>query len=75
MAWVLLTEVYKLDPERIYATYFEGDENVEMDTEARDYWLKYLPEERVIGCEAADNFWEVRSIEVLYGQLDSTLRN
>lgn len=75
MAWVLLTEVYKLDPERIYATYFEGDENVEMDTEARDYWLKYLPEERVIGCEAADNFWEVRLIEVLYGQLDSTLRN
>ncbi len=60
MAWVLLTEVYKLDPERIYATYFEGDDNVEMDTEARDFWLKYLPEERVIGCVAADNFWEVR---------------
>ena len=61
MAWILLTEVYKLDPERIYATYFEGDENVEMDTEARDYWLKYLPENRVIGCVAADNFWEVRA--------------
>eukprot|EP00536_Pseudo-nitzschia_multiseries_P016662 jgi/Psemu1/222122/e_gw1.1188.21.1 len=59
MAWILLTEVYKLDPERIYATYFEGDDNVEMDTEARDYWLKYLPAERVIGCEAADNFWEM----------------
>jgi len=59
MAWVLLTEVYKLDPERIYATYFEGDDNVEMDTEARDFWLKYLPEERVIGCVAADNFWEM----------------
>mmetsp|Transcript_34158 Transcript_34158/g.71386 ORF Transcript_34158/g.71386 Transcript_34158/m.71386 type:complete len:993 (-) Transcript_34158:986-3964(-) len=59
MAWVLLTEVYKLDPDRIYATYFEGDDNVEMDTEARDFWLKYLPEERVIGCVAADNFWEM----------------
>lgn len=60
MAWILLTEVYKLNPERIYVTYFEGDDNVEMDTEARDYWLKYLPESRVIGCVAADNFWEVR---------------
>mmetsp|Transcript_9423 Transcript_9423/g.28124 ORF Transcript_9423/g.28124 Transcript_9423/m.28124 type:complete len:994 (+) Transcript_9423:288-3269(+) len=59
MAWILLTEVYKLDPDRIYATYFEGDDNVEMDTEARDYWLKYLPADRVIGCVAADNFWEM----------------
>jgi alanyl-tRNA synthetase len=61
MAWKLLTEVYKLDPDRIYATYFEGDDNVEVDTEARDFWLKYLPQERVIGCSAKDNFWEVRS--------------
>jgi alanyl-tRNA synthetase len=59
-AWTLLTEVYKLDPERIYATYFEGDDNVPEDTEARDFWLKYLPPDRVIGCVAADNFWEVR---------------
>ena len=68
MAWILLTEVYKLDPERIYATYFEGDENVEMDTEARDYWLKYLPENRVIGCVAADNFWEVRAERCCFSQ-------
>ena len=60
-AWILLTDVYKLDPDRIYATYFEGDDNVPEDTEARDFWLKYLPKERVIACEAADNFWEVRS--------------
>jgi len=59
LAWILLTDVYKLDPERIYVTYFEGDDDVEMDTEARDYWLKYLPEDRVIGCIAADNFWEM----------------
>ena len=60
-AWTLLTEVYKLDPERIYATYFEGDDNVEQEVEARDFWLQYLPPERVIGCQAADNFWEVRN--------------
>ena len=60
-AWKLLTEVYKLDPERLYATYFEGDDRVEEDIEARDFWLQYLPPERVIGCSAKDNFWEVRT--------------
>jgi len=58
-AWELLIKVYKLNPDRIYATYFEGDENVEADTEAKNMWLKYLPEDRVIGCSAKDNFWEV----------------
>jgi alanyl-tRNA synthetase len=59
MAWKLLTEVYKLDPDRLYATYFEGDENVEEDLEAKEFWLKYLPAERVIACSAEDNFWDV----------------
>ena len=60
MAWKLLTEVYKLNPDRLYATYFQGDGNVEEDLEAKSYWLKYLPEDRVIPCDAKDNFWEVR---------------
>eukprot|EP00594_Rhizosolenia_setigera_P002189 CAMPEP_0178953316 /NCGR_PEP_ID=MMETSP0789-20121207/8353_1 /TAXON_ID=3005 /ORGANISM="Rhizosolenia setigera, Strain CCMP 1694" /LENGTH=992 /DNA_ID=CAMNT_0020634565 /DNA_START=184 /DNA_END=3162 /DNA_ORIENTATION=- len=61
MAWELLTTVYGLDKDRIYATYFEGNEadGLEMDTDARDFWLKYLPEERVIACSAKDNFWEM----------------
>jgi len=58
-AWELLTKVYKLNPERMYATYFQGNDSLEPDTEARDFWLKYLPEERVIGCNAKDNFWEM----------------
>ena len=60
-AWELLTDVYGLDEGRLYATYFKGDESLglEADLEARDFWLKYLPEERVIGCNAKDNFWEV----------------
>ena len=61
-AWILLTQVYGLDPDRIYATYFEGDDNVEEDLEARSFWLKYLPPERVIGCIAKDNFWEVSGL-------------
>ena len=60
-AWELLTDVYGLDTSRIYATYFQGDDSLglEADLEARDFWLKYLPEDRVIGCDAKDNFWEV----------------
>lgn len=61
-SWELLTKVYGIDPERLYATYFEGDEKLglEPDVEAKNYWLRYLPEDRVIGCNAKDNFWEVR---------------
>ena len=60
-AYDLLTNVYGIDKDRLYATYFGGDEmlGLDADLEARDYWLKYLPEERVIGCSAKDNFWEV----------------
>jgi alanyl-tRNA synthetase len=61
-AWELLTVVYKMDPDRIYATYFEGDDNVPADTEARDFWLQYLPANRVIACDAADNFWEMGDV-------------
>lgn len=58
-AWRLLTVSYQMDPERLYATYFEGDDQVEADLEARDLWLRYLPPNRVIASNAADNFWEM----------------
>jgi len=59
MAWRCLTEKFKLDPERMYATFFEGDEDSPRDVEAEQIWLKYLPRERVIACCAKDNFWEM----------------
>lgn len=39
-AWELLTTVYKLDPDRLYATYFGGDKSLglESDEEARNIW-------------------------------------
>ncbi len=60
-AWELLTEVYKIDKDRLYATIFEGyaPEGLEMDKEAHDLWLKLLPEERVILGNKKDNFWEM----------------
>ena len=54
-----VTEEFKLDTSRLYATYFGGDESTPADTEARDIWLKYLPPERVLPFDAKDNFWEM----------------
>ena len=60
-AWEYLTEVLKLDKNRLYVTVFEGskEENLERDNEAADYWLKYLPAERIINGNKKDNFWEM----------------
>lgn len=62
MAWELLTKVYKLDPSRLYVTYFGGDEKAGLkpDTEARDLWLKMgLPESRLLPFGCKENFWEM----------------
>jgi len=60
-AWELLTEVYKLPKERMYATIFEGspEENIERDNEAYGYWKQYLPEDHIILGNRHDNFWEM----------------
>lgn len=60
-AWELLTEVYKLDKNRIYATVFGGDttENLDRDNEAAGYWSDYLPEDRILNGSKKDNFWEM----------------
>ncbi len=60
-AWELLTDIWGLDKDRLYATYFEGDDALGLapDDEARKLWLKYLPEERVLPGDTTDNFWEM----------------
>ncbi len=60
-AWEYLTEVLKLDKNRLYATVFEGavDENLERDDEAASYWEMYLPKDRIINGNKNDNFWEM----------------
>ena len=59
--WEFLIDVLKIDKERVYATVFEGspNEGVEMDSEAKDRWKKYLPEERILLGNKKDNFWEM----------------
>eukprot|EP01133_Synstelium_polycarpum_P018805 gene18805-22496_t len=60
-AWELLTEVYKLDKERLYASYFRGDpeKGLAEDTEAKEIWLQFLPVERVLPFGMKENFWEM----------------
>ncbi len=54
-AWELVTEVYKLPKERLYATVFEDDD------EAEDLWRKHtdIGKDRIFRCGAKDNFWQM----------------
>ena len=51
----MYSQVYKLPTDRIYATYFGGDEKsgLAADTESKNIWLTYLPKEKVLpfGCK------------------------
>lgn len=60
-AWEFLTEVLKMDKDRLYVTVFEGssEEGLERDNEAAGYWAQYLPESRIINGNKKDNFWEM----------------
>ncbi|MGB1454690.1 MAG: alanine--tRNA ligase [Flavobacteriaceae bacterium] len=60
-AWELLTEVYKIDPSKLYVTIFEGaaEEQIEKDTEAFEIWKTLLPEDRILLGNKKDNFWEM----------------
>ena len=60
-SWELLTEVYKLDKDRLYVTIFEGDakEGLPKDEEAFTEWKKVIAEDRILMGNKKDNFWEM----------------
>lgn len=60
-AWEFLTEEMKLDQNRLYATVFEGsgEDKLSKDSEALEYWSRYLPKERILYGNKKDNFWEM----------------
>ena len=60
-AWEYLTEVLKLDKDRLYVTIFEGspNEGLERDNEAADFWAKHIDKNRIIDGNKKDNFWEM----------------
>ncbi len=62
-AWELLTEVWKLPRERLYATVFGGNEadGLEADTEAENLWKEVtdIDPSHVLRFGKEDNFWEM----------------
>src|SRR4029079_17666681 len=60
-AWDLLTNVYKIDKDRIYVTVFEGnaEEKLTADEEAEKLWENYLSKDRILRFSKKDNFWEM----------------
>ena len=60
-AWELLTGPYGLAKDRLYVTYFEGDasEGLEPDQEARDFWMRWIAEDRILRGNKKDNFWAI----------------
>ncbi|MBT3611559.1 MAG: alanine--tRNA ligase, partial [Flavobacteriales bacterium] len=60
-AWEFLTQVCKLDKDRLYVSIFEGaeEDKLEKDSEAFNIWAKYLPEDKILNGNKEDNFWEM----------------
>ncbi|PVI03680.1 hypothetical protein DM02DRAFT_520160 [Periconia macrospinosa] len=59
-SWELLTKVYGIDPRRLYVTYFEGNDDLEPDLEAKELWKSVgVPEDHILPGDMKDNFWEM----------------
>ncbi|HNG90180.1 MAG TPA: alanine--tRNA ligase, partial [Saprospiraceae bacterium] len=60
-SWELLTHVYKIPKDRLYASVFAGNEaeGVPFDQEAYDVWRTMLPEDRILKFGKKENFWEM----------------
>lgn len=61
-SWELLTKVWGLDPQRLYATYFVDDQgDLPSDEEAHDVWLAQpgFVASHLVSGGRKDNFWEM----------------
>jgi len=62
-AWELLTKVWQIDPDRLWATVFAGNQadGLPADDEAAKLWTKVtsIRAERVLSYGKKDNFWEM----------------
>ena len=59
-AWDFLVNELKLEENRLWFSYFGGDEEVPADVEARDLWIKVgAKPERVLPFDRKDNFWQM----------------
>ncbi len=62
-AWELLVDKWGLDPDRLYATVFEGDkkDGLPLDEEAIDFWKSEtsIAHDHILKFDKKDNFWEM----------------
>jgi alanyl-tRNA synthetase len=61
-SWELLTKIYGIPEDRLYVTYFGGDEKtgLEPDLEAKNLWSKVgVPDDHILPGNVKDNFWEM----------------
>ena len=57
-AWEFSLDYLKLEPERLWISYFEGDDAIEADEEALELWAAVgVPRERMVGLPRSANFW------------------
>ncbi len=58
-AWTLLTDVWKMSPDRMVVSIFKGENGIPRDDEAFEIWRKYLPADRILELGTDDNFWQM----------------
>jgi alanyl-tRNA synthetase len=59
-AWALLTDVWKMDPNRLVVSIFKGEQGIPRDDEAYDVWRKLgVPADRILELGLDDNFWQM----------------
>src|SRR5699024_5284562 len=62
-AWELLVDVWGIEPDRLYATVFEGDEDdgLPVDDESIELWKEEtgIREDHIMKFDKTDNFWEM----------------
>src|SRR5262252_5532830 len=59
-AWELLTDVWKMDPNRLIVSIFKGEHGIPRDDEAYDVWRGLgVPTDRILELGGDDNFWQM----------------
>ena len=58
-AWQLLTDGWKMPPDRLVVSIFKGEGGIPRDDEAYEIWKKFVPAERILELGADDNFWQM----------------
>ncbi|UJR38154.1 hypothetical protein I4U23_030831 [Adineta vaga] len=64
MAYDLLTRIYGIDKNRLFFTYFKGEDNlIEADYETRQIWIDLgIDSKRILPFGMKENFWEMGEI-------------